>query len=112
MRVGIDIVFAPRMNEMKASFVQKNFTVYEITYITQIEKSFAGFFAAKEAFLKAIGVGVLNGIDLKDVEVRHKDSGQPYLNVAPEIMKKHKIKDISLSISHDGDYATAIVAVM
>ena len=39
----------------------------------------AGLYASKEAVLKAIGVGVNNGIGFKDVEVLHDDQGAPFI---------------------------------
>ncbi len=70
-------------------------------------------FACKEAFLKAIEVGVLNGINLNEIEIIYKENGAPELNLSSKIINKFNIKNTSVSISHDllANTATAICTV-
>ena len=127
MKVGIDLVQVKRIEGIatKLSGPNKIFNKNEVEYIlskkstTNIQlKNYApyvyaaaGIFAAKEATLKALGIGVNNGIGLNDVEIGHDLLGAPIIflkNKAKVEADKHKIKQISLSISHDGEYSTAI----
>ncbi len=62
----------------------------------------AGRFAAKEAFIKAYGSSIFKE-NLNEIEVLNYDSGKPYI--------KYKEKIYKVSISHEKDYATAIVII-
>ena len=70
-------------------------------------------FAAKEAFSKALGTGII--FDLKDVFVTNDELGKPLLNVegkAADILKS-KFGDciLHISLSHEKDYAIAFVVI-
>lgn len=75
---------------------------------------YAARFAAKEAFSKALGTGLV-GFALTDVFVVKNDEGKPSLglkNKALEIFKKHcGNAQIFLSLSHEKEYATAFVVI-
>ena len=116
MRTGIDIVQVSRfkiMNEHKST-LNNVFTDYEISYIGKADKvlpRMAGLFAAKEAVLKAIGIGIYGGLKLTDVEIMHNDNGRPYvvLNTAINYyLQGLKSASIDISISHTSAVATAI----
>lgn len=115
-KVGIDVLEVKRMEDyVKRELpMEKIFTQYEIEYIRRVAKSYtrmAGIFSAKEAFLKATGVGVKNGISLLEVEIRHEESGRPYLNLmgnAKATLEKMKLNNVDISISHTDNIATAI----
>jgi holo-[acyl-carrier protein] synthase len=69
-------------------------------------------FAAKEAFLKAIGVGMFQGIGWKEIEIANETSGRPHLVLsgkAKKICRDRGIKEIFVSISHEKDYGVAQV---
>jgi holo-[acyl-carrier protein] synthase len=76
---------------------------------------FAGRFAAKEASLKALGIGMSGtGIDntLKEIEVLTASSGRPLLSFSgwmEKICRKKGIKQFTVSISHSENYAVATV---
>jgi len=121
---GIDIVKVERLtkliSEKKKSFSKKLFTQKEINYCEQgsnikiSAQHYAGRFAAKEAFLKALGTGWRNGIDWKDIEIVNDDYGKPCINLhqnAKDIIKKQNITNIQLSISHSNDDAVAMVVL-
>lgn len=99
-KIGVDIVEISRMEKSikNERFLKKVFTEQEIEYCKSVQ-SFAGIFAAKEAYFKAIGTGITYPIT--DVEVFHNENGKPYLNV----------NSTDLSISHDGNYAVAVVLI-
>ena len=70
----------------------------------------AGWFSAKEAVLKALGVGLAQGIALTDVEVGTNSLGAPTVTLTDrpmEIAKEAGIEKWLVSISHTESYATA-----
>lgn len=115
MKVGIDIIEISEIptGERQNSFLEKFFSEKEIEYINtkaKKEQTIAGIFASKEAFLKALELGI-GKIMLKTVEVLHKPNGAPYINKNKEIeevLNMYGFKDISLSISHSVSSAVAI----
>ena len=81
----------------KESFKLSVFTDNEIFYSKKAE-TFAGIFAAKEAYLKAKGTGINQR--LNSIEINHDEKGKPYIS---------GVEHADVSISHDGDYAIASV---
>lgn len=111
---GIDIVNIHRFQELvkKENFMNSIFTTQELDYIEKRNfnlATIAGLFCAKEAFLKSIKKGIQN-YTLKEIEVLHDDNNAPFLTLHNQIKKDFPIENLSLSISHDGDYAIAIVS--
>ena len=101
MAVGIDIVFIPRIKD-ESLFAHGILSTNELKiYEKRNDKKvcLAGRFAAKEAFFKARKTGIDQS--LKNVEVLYDDNNAPYI-----LYKENKYE---VSISHDGDYAIAIV---
>ncbi|MEO0275496.1 MAG: holo-ACP synthase [candidate division WOR-3 bacterium] len=117
MKIGIDIVNIDRIKKLYEKygerFLKKVFTDEEIKYSLE-RKNFinhlAGRFAAKEAFLKAIGTGLSKGISLKDVEVR-REKGAPYLNLYGKAKEMLGNKKVEISITHDKDYSICVCIV-
>ena len=117
--VGIDLVSISRLaNKMQnPAFVEKIFSAQEIAYCESSHKKehhFAGRFAVKEAFLKAIGEGLNAGFDLKDIEVKKDEKEKPTILLHGEFGKIRLQKGwqtIHVSLSHEEDYATAIVII-
>ncbi len=72
----------------------------------------AARFAAKEAFLKALGTGLRGGLSWQQIEVRRDELGCPSLflsGYAAELLHQRGIRTTHLSYSHDGNYAVATV---
>ena len=120
MKVGIDSVIIKRFQKMKklTIFLEKNFTKYEKTYIESKNKhkyeTLAGLFCLKEAFLKALGVGIYSSISLIDIEINHKEQGTPYIVINEKIkniLEKENLKTISASITHTKKTAIAICII-
>ena len=115
MRVGIDIVEISQVTKIKnlERFLARFYNLQEIRYIkTKIKKeqTIAGIFAAKEAFLKALEVGI-GKIPLKKVIIAHNENNAPYLVLNKEvtsILKQYGFSKADISISHGGDYSVAI----
>lgn len=116
---GIDLVSLPRFQkilERKGDrFKARLFTEKEITYCEARQKPvyhFASRFAAKEAILKALGTGLSQGIEAKDLEITVDELGAPVVQLsgrAQEIFRGKSGTKIHLSLSHDGEYALASV---
>ena len=117
--IGIDIVEVYRIRDTISRtprFLDRVFTPKERAYCEGKEaaafQSFAGRFAAKEAFLKALRTGWRGKITWHDVEVVSDEKGVPYLSItgeAKEIMTKHGATHVHVSISHTTDHAVAQV---
>ena len=109
---GIDIVKIDRFNDLinNKNFMNKNFNEQEIIYIDNNIETVAGFFASKEALLKALKKGI-NNYNLKDIEIVHDSNKAPFFVFYNELDELNK-NNISLSISHNGDYAVAIVSII
>ncbi len=72
----------------------------------------SGRFAAKEAILKCLGTGILDGMSLSEIEILQLDSGQPivHLEGAPKILsEKLGINYWHVSISHSNCCSIACV---
>lgn len=116
---GIDIIEVQRIAEKipKPGFKEKVFSAEEIKYCEQMADSaqhFAARFAAKEAFLKATGKGLMLTYDLKDIEVKGGESGKPELilkGTLAALAETSGWKKIHLSLSHVQAMACAVVII-
>jgi len=116
---GIDIVNINRIEHLMARwgdlFLDRVFTEKEIFWCqrrTRPPECFAIRFAAKEAFLKAIGWGLRNGIQWTDIEVENDSMGKPSFSFhrkAKEVLENLRIQKALLTLSHDRPYAVAHV---
>ena len=106
LSVGCDLVFLPKfINSIEnggESFMQKLFTSHEIAHAETYE-SLAGIFAVKEAFIKASNIKLSSW---HDVEVYKLASGKPSLRC-----NLIEGSGCDVSISHDGEYAIAVVII-
>ena len=122
--IGTDLVEVERIKKELAShgekFIDMLFTESERTYCTRTDKvtiqaqCFAARFAAKEAFLKALGSGLRGGLRWKDVEVINNELGKPEIrmqNNAKEICENAGINGIYVSLSHTKESAIAVVVL-
>jgi holo-[acyl-carrier protein] synthase len=117
--LGIDIVEVVRIKKTLTKFgerfLQRVFTRQERDYCSRKahpEQSFAARFAAKEAVLKAIGIGLSGGVRWTDVEVVNAQSGQPEVKLSRTLTEKIGKKKILLSISHTKELAIAQAALI
>ena len=119
---GIDFISVSRIRDAiqnNDKFINKIYTDKEILYSEKHGKNkfakFATRFAAKEAFLKALGTGYKDGISFKEIEIIRKDLS------APQITLHGKTKDIFekicgnanifVSLSDDSEFAIANVII-
>ena len=122
--IGVDIVDIYRVKKLllkkKYNFKNKIFTNNEITYCekkSNITNCYSKRFAAKEAFVKALGTGFRKNINFNDIEVVKNHYGKPYLLINKKVIKKvktlFKVKkfNILLSISDERKYSIASVII-
>lgn len=109
--IGIDLCEISRMEEAirRPHFVDRIFSAEEQAYLkakgSSAPQTAAGLFAAKEAFLKALGTGI-DRLSLRDIEVIHGEHGAPayrlngpYADLAGTAL---------LSITHEAGVAAAV----
>jgi holo-[acyl-carrier protein] synthase len=117
--IGVDMVEIYRIDSIakrwRDRFLRRIFTREEMQYcLTKKNPSphLAVRFAAKEAFLKALGTGYSKGVRWKDVEVIRNAAGRPGIELhdhTRRLYERHGIRKIHLSMSHDGAYGLAQV---
>ena len=110
--IGVDICVIERIEKMMSRFgskaLEKFLTQKEISLVKSASNA-AGFWAAKEAASKAIGTGIGKECSFFDIKIKKSKQGQPLLKYKHHIRKKYKIKKSSVSITHDGGFAIAVV---
>ncbi len=119
---GVDIV----ENRRIAKSLKNNGFLYRIFTKNEIEQSkkiknkvnfFAKRFAAKEAFVKALGTGIRNNINFKDINVINNINGQPLMNISNKLKRllKQKFKinkyRLYLSLSDEKKHSIAFVII-
>ena len=118
--IGIDMV---RISEMRGllenlsdSAIDRIFTERERAECQQKtlpEESYAACFAVKEAVFKAVAHLLPEKcFDMRKAETAHREDGSPYIKTNPymlAVMKKTGVHRLHLSITTEGDFATAFV---
>jgi phosphopantetheine--protein transferase-like protein len=102
MKIGIDIVEIERFAGFKYPDI---FSAAELEYIQDKNnppETTAGLYAAKEAYFKATGTGIIKS-KLPEIEIAHDQNGKPYYRNNPTA---------SLSISHTKTTAVAVCIIM
>jgi len=119
---GVDIVDNRRIkNSIKnKNFIYRVFTKNEINRSKKLNNKtsyYAKRFAAKEAFVKALGEGFRNNINFSDIDVKNDVKGKPIINISSNvksfIKKKFKLNKyrIFLSLSDEKNYSIAYVII-
>jgi holo-[acyl-carrier protein] synthase len=119
--IGTDIVAIERfqrfVDENNTALLHRIFTEQERAYCSARKScaaSYSARFAAKEAFLKALGTGLRDGISWLDIEVANDRLGKPELILsgkAIEIFLEQGLSTAFLSLAHDGGTAVAMVVL-
>jgi holo-[acyl-carrier protein] synthase len=117
--IGVDIIKIERFRKALARWdsrlCNRVFTPRELAICqskAQPSRHLALRFAAKEAFLKAMGKGMFQGIAWHDIEIINDSSGRPRMNVrgeAERLCREKGINEILVSISHEAEYGVAQV---
>ena len=117
---GTDIIEVQRVEEKllrTGGLKGKLFTPNEIAYCESKRRPamhFAARFAAKEAFLKAMGTGWTGGHKFSDIEVVNNAKGKPELFVhgkVKEFCEAHGVSGMEVSLTHIKDLASAVVVL-
>jgi holo-[acyl-carrier protein] synthase len=121
--IGIDVVDIERIRKIIEKygkhFIEKIFTRNEITYCSAQVRSeihFAGRFAAKEAFYKALPLQCQSVSTWKSISILPgSDNGKPEISINNEILQDsliiENITSIQVSISHEKSICTSIVII-
>lgn len=117
--LGNDLVRSERFRRFlrldKQALIHRLFTEEERSYALAKRDPaphLAVRFAAKEAFLKALGTGLRDGLSWQDMAVVRDDLGRPDLRLsgaAARLFRDGGHRRLHLTCSHDGDYALATV---
>ena len=119
---GVDIVENKRIkNSLKIKgFINRIFTQNEINKSKKLNNKinyFAKRFAAKEAFVKALGVGFRKNINFNDIDITNDKKGKPLINISNNIKKylkkNYKLSKykIFLSLSDEKKHSIAYVII-
>ena len=119
---GVDIIKNSRINNSLKikGFLNRIFTEKEIQQGKKLKNKinfYAKRFAAKEAFVKAIGTGFRSDINFIDIEIKNYKNGKPYISLSKKLnnflQKKFKIQKykVFLSLSDEKDYSIAFVVI-
>ena len=120
MKLGTDIIEIARIEQAvaKDTFDKRVYTAHELDYAKSRGKqkaaSLAGMYAAKEAFVKALGIGFRQGT-FQDIEIRRDEYGAPFIQLSgvfKDIFDQKGFTSLELSISHCRDYAVATVIAL
>lgn len=118
--VGTDLAKVERIAEKigkNSGFRELVFSQTEINYCEAKRNKYEHYavrFAAKEAFLKAIGTGWRNGTAFNEIEITHDEKGKPvisFLGNTAITMAELKLGHISISLTHIKNIASAIVII-
>ena len=117
---GIDIVEVARMADKiqkSNGFREKVFSRHEIDFCESKANKYehyAARFAAKEAFLKATGMGLMAGFDVHNIELFNDASGKPFIRLKNEfeqLAADKQWKQIHVSMTHTNFMACAMVVL-
>jgi len=120
--IGVDIVSNLRIKKSikNNSFVNRVFSkseVYQSKKTKNKSNYFSKRFAAKEAFMKALGTGFRFNANFKDISVINNKEGKPELKITYNIKKllinRLKVKKFNLfiSLSDEKNYSIAFVVI-
>lgn len=117
--IGTDIVEVNRMQSKleKPGFIQRTFTSSEIDYCEKQKHSaqhFAARFAAKEAYMKALGTGWSKVADFLEIEIYHDHKSAPKIKLHGQSQKhfeESNLKEIFVSLSHTQTNTIAFVII-
>ena len=117
---GIDLIEISRIsNSIKnKNFIDRIYSKSEIQqarFLKNKSSFFAKRFAAKEAFSKAIGTGITEGISFKEISVVNNIKGKPTIKLSGKtksvLLKKIKKAKVHLSLSDEKNHAVAMVII-
>jgi holo-[acyl-carrier protein] synthase len=119
--VGIDLVRVDRLEKLLerwgARFETRVFTEFERQFCSARKNRAACLalrFSAKEAFVKALGLGMRKPVLWLDIEVRQNKLGKPEIFLTPGALQYCRdigVRSWHLSLTDDGQYGAAVVVM-
>ena len=119
--IGVDLVECARiqrsLDRFGDKFLRRVFTDGEIEYSMSMKfpaRHLAARFAGKEAVSKAFGTGIGKAMGWRNIDIRKKKSGEPFLvfsGPAQELATKRGIKSALITLSHTDQHAVACVVL-
>jgi holo-[acyl-carrier protein] synthase len=119
--IGVDLVENARiqhsLDRFGERFLQRVFTPGEIEYSQSMKypaRHLAARFAAKEAVSKAFGTGIGKAMGWKDIDVRRKPSGEPFVVLeggAKDLAAERGVSAIWITLSHTEHHAMAMIVI-
>ena len=119
--VGIDLIrvdrLAKSLSRWGERFSRRVFTADELAACSERKHRatcLATRFAAKEAFVKALGRGMRSPVLWTDIQVQNNDLGKPEISLSPEALafcRELGVRSWHLSLTDDGDYGAAVVVL-
>jgi holo-[acyl-carrier protein] synthase len=119
--IGVDLVENARiqhsLDRFGERFLRRVFTTGEIEYSQSMKypaRHLAARFAAKEAVSKAFGTGIGKAMGWKEIDVRRKPSGEPYVVLeggAKRLADERGVSAVWITLSHTENHAMAMIVV-
>lgn len=119
--IGIDLIRVDRISKSLSRwgdrFDRRVFTAAEREYCRAGKRQAACFamrFAAKEAFVKALGLGIRHPVFWSDIEILNDSMGKPLIELsrrAQDYCRELGVSSWHLSLTDDGEYGAAVVII-
>ena len=119
---GVDIVETSRiqdsLDKFGERFMKRCFWPVEVAYCQGMKfpaLHFAARFAAKEAISKAFGTGIGKQLGWRDMEIRKRESGEPFVvlhDKGDELARERGVVEVFVSLSHCKEYAAAHAVIV
>jgi len=119
--IGVDLVECSRiehsLERFGEKFLHRVFTEGEIEYSMSMKypaRHLAARFAGKEAVSKAFGTGIGKAMGWRNIDIRKKKSGEPFLifsGAAQELATKRGVTSALITLSHTDRHAMAAVVL-
>jgi holo-[acyl-carrier protein] synthase len=119
--VGVDLVECARIqraiDRFGDRFLHRVFTDGEIEYSMSMKfpaRHLAARFAAKEAVSKAFGTGIGKAMGWRDIDIRKKPSGEPFLvfsGPAKQLAERRGVSVALITLSHTEHHAMATIVL-
>src|SRR5205823_10001609 len=119
--IGVDLVECARIqhsiDRFGQRFLHRVFTESEIEYSMSMKfpaRHLAARFAGTEAVSKAFGTGIGKAMGWRDIDIRKKKSGEPFLvfsGAAQDLAAKRGVTSGLITLSHTDRHAMAAVVL-
>ena len=119
--IGVDLVECARiqhsLDRFGEKFLHRVFTEGEIEYSMSMKfpaRHLAARFAGKEAVAKAFGTGIGKAMGWRNIDIRKKPSGEPFLvfsGPAQELAKQRGVISALVTLSHTEHHAMAVIVL-